>query len=212
MPRRIRTTVRTAVQGYLPSASAAAGYAYIYANSFYEPFNTSNAVNTSNFGLSLTDGTSVSNNPTTYAFWASGYQLYRVYSSKLSITAVTGAAGDSMNVWMYPISLNDSVPTANLQRSSGQPGFKRMMITSGMRPSTITCSIRPSQVLGYTDEEYRTSKDSESPFGAAPATDATAIFIVDYATMDGGVTSQQVYFEFCMTQDIEVFQVIQPNS
>jgi hypothetical protein len=211
IPKRVRTTLRLGLQGYLAAGSASTGNAYVTANQLTAPFNTGAGSFATGWGLTLTDASSSGSNPTSVAFWSTGYQTYRVLSSAFKVTAVCGAAGDSMNVWIYPIPNNDSVYTQRLQYAVGQPGFKRMMITSGMRPSSITSSFRPAQILGLPAREYDNSPNTSAAVGSAPSSGSIVNVVCCYATMDGAVTSQQVYFEYEIQMEVEFFNIIQQN-
>jgi hypothetical protein len=211
IPKRVRTTLRLGLQGYLAAGSAATGNAYTLANQLTGPFNTGSASFATGWGLTLTDSSSSGSNPTSVVFWSAGYQSYRILSTSFKVTAVCGAAGDSMNVWIYPIPVNDSIYSQRLQYAVGQPGFKRMMITSGMRPSSITSNFRPAQILGLPAREYNNSPFTSAAVGSAPNGGSVVSVVCCYATMDGAVTSQQVYFEYELQMEVEFFNIIQQN-
>jgi hypothetical protein len=211
IPKRVRTNLRLGLQGYLAAGSAATGNAYVTANQVTAPYNTGAGSFATGWGLTLTDSSSSGSNPTSVAFWSAGYQTYRVSSFSFKCTGVCGAAGDSMNVWCYPVPNNDSVYTQRLQYAAGQPGFKRMMITSGMKPSSITSNFRPHQILGLTAQEYEHSPATSAAIGSSPSSGSVVNVVCCYATMDGAVTSQQVYFEYEIQMEVEFFNIIQQN-
>jgi len=208
LPRRILAHVRMTQQGYLAAAAAATGTANIYANAYYQPFNSTTPIS-SGWGLNLTGGSSTTANFVPNSFFSAGYNGVRVDSAMLKITAVCGAAGDSMDVFMVPAPAG-GFGAANIREASGAPGFKSMMITSGMAPKVISSKVRIADVLGLTAEQYRTESLVYSSFTGLPS--FLALWQVFYATMDGAALSQQVYFKFEIELDVEIFDPLTVSS
>jgi len=199
---------RIGLQGYLPAASGATGQATIWANSQFQPFTTAHTITTGWASYSLTDGSSTTAEPTYSAFYASGYEAYRVHKATLRVTGVAGAGADTTNFWVYPAASANFASFSGMTYtvSSGIPGFKAMMITGGMEPRTLVSSIRPNEVLGMTPIEYNTAPGSfAQPNASNPGSGFGVVFAVTYATVDGGVTSGQVYFDFQLEMEIEYF-------
>jgi len=213
-PRRMLATLRQGIQGYLPAASAATGSAAILANSYFEPFTSNTPLTTGWATFSLTDASSTTGNFTGSVFYSSAFSQYRVHSSRLRVTAVTGTGGDSMNFWMFPSSYAGivSAPSMRYQIAAGVPGFKDMMLTAGCRPITRVSSVRPHQLLGQSLSEYKINPNSAAALGSAPTTNASVAWFVYYATMDGAVTAGQCYFDFEIEIDVEFFDPITPDS
>lgn len=208
IPRRMFATVRMSQQGYLGVGAASTGLANVYSNAFYQPFNSGIPI-TSGWALNFTDGSSTTAQFVPSSFFTAGYANYRVHSAILKITAVTGTGSDSMNVWMYPTSAN-ATTAVNLRESAGQPGFKSMMITSGMRPTTIMSRIRCSDVWGQSAAQYSGSASTFAALTSIPS--ELTEWQVFYATMDGAVTTGQNYFTLSVELEVEFFDPIDSST
>lgn len=210
IPRRMFANMRSVCQGYLAVGAPATGTATIYSNAENGPFFTSNSITSGWSSLNLTDGSSTSNPMIPNSFFALAYQNYRVHTAQLKISAVTGAGGDTMNVFLYPAP-NLSIPgTTTINKASGCPGYKQMTITSGMRPEKIISKVRCSDVLGMTAEQYRTDQGTQAALASDPG--IISSWSVSYATMDGAVTTGQCYFTFEVEYEVEFFDPLSPST
>jgi len=189
------------VQGFLPAASPATGNATIYSNSFFEPFNTSKPLTTGWSTFSLTDASSTTQPFPFSAELSSLYGIYRVDQGSLRVTAVCGAGADTMNFWLLPVPLNSAGTTALYAQALGNAGVKTMMLTSGCRPLVLESNIRAAEILGRSQTMYM---PADALIGGAPSGVNATEWQVYYATLDGGVTTGQVYFNFDLKIVVEL--------
>lgn len=208
MPKRMIATLRQGIQGYLPAASAATGSATVLANAFFEPFTTSTPLTTGWASLNLTDASSMAGAFNGSTFYNTGFGSYRVHSSKLTVTSVTGTGGDTLNIWFFPGSYPLQTSATKYQEAIGLPGCQRMMVTAGMRPESRVSSIKPYQLLGRTKVEYDTDPNTAAPVASQPATSSGVAWQINYATLDGAVTGGQCYFDFQLEIEVEFFEPI----
>jgi len=211
-PKRMNSTFRMAVQGYLPAASGASGQALINASAWFEPFASPNPLTTGWASLSLTNGSSTTAPFPLSAFYGAGFKQCRVRASSLKVTAITGANGDCVNVWILPVVTNATVAT-NFQQATGSPGFVGALVPAGCRPIVLRSAPPIWQVLGYENE--RVYLDSSATIsgtttsGVNPA--FSTVWQVSYATMDSTATVGQVYFDFEVEMNVDFFDPIQQN-
>jgi hypothetical protein len=201
IPKFFQCKFRMGVQGYLPAASPATGQALINGNVYFGPFNTVNSI-TTGWNLSLTDGSSTVGLFPGYAMMLAGYATYRVLRSRLVVTAVNGNSGDGMNVWIMPVPLANAAVT-KYQAALGNAGTKACMTTSGCRPLTLVSDVNAWDVLGFTKAQYQAAGFAEGAIAGVPSGSQTTAWQVSYATMDGGVTTGQSYFDFQVEYDVE---------
>jgi len=202
VPLNLQMKFRQGIQGYLPAASAATGQATIYANSFFEPFATVNPLTTGWASLSLTDASSTAGVFPGTAFVAAGYLQYRVLRAKLTCTAVAGSGGDTTNVWITPLPLS-AVAVTKYQAALGNAGTKSELVTGGMRPARIVSDILPAEVIGLRLNQYDVATFGVTSMGTSPTGTNAVVWQVSYATMDGGATTGQVYFDFQIEYEVD---------
>jgi hypothetical protein len=212
-PKRMLATLRQGVQGYLAVGAAATGSAIVYGNSFFEPFTTTTPLTTGWSSFNVTDGSSMTGSFNNASWFTAIFETYRIHSCELSVTSVCGAAGDSINLWFFPagIAAISAAPTT-YQKALGLPGVKKALITAGMRPIKLTSSVKPFQLLGMTKVEYNTNTGTAAGVTSAPTGAEQVGWQVDYATLDGAVTTGQVYFDFDIEIEIEFFNPILLDS
>lgn len=111
-----------------------------------------------------------------------------------------------MNVWMVPLPQSNVVAT-NFMQAKGNAGFRGEMITAGCRPIKITSVGAPWQVLGYRNlNEYEVAGGTIGAIGSNPANSAAiTCWQVSYATMDGSAVVGQVYFDFELEANVDLF-------
>lgn len=201
----MNTSFRMALQGYIPAAAAATGNAIVFGNTAYEPFATSTPV-TTGWPLNLTDASSTTGTFPGWSFYAAGYNRFRVRSSRLRVTAVSGVTGDSFNVWMFPVTLDAAGTSVTYMQSVGQPGCQSAMVTAGMRPVSLTSSVAPWDVLGKSLQQYMDDPNTAGLTASGVVnTEGSTAWILSYATMDGGVTVGQLYFTFEIEYNVDFF-------
>jgi len=145
------------------------------------------------------------------AFYAAGFTNYRVHSARLKVTSVCGATGDTCNFWMYPTPAN--IVNARFQEAQDVPGFKTMMVTGSCRPLTCVSTVKCHQVLGLTPQEYMDSPNTSGTMNiGSPPSSGQVQWTVYYSTLDGAVTTGQVYFNFEIEYEVEFFTpLVQTN-
>lgn len=163
LPPRLRTKESLSMTGsisvgLLPTLGT---YFVTYANSIYQPFNTASATMAGAF--TLTQGTSLVNNPIGYTILSSQYGRYKVTNVRYELSVVIGNNTDSMAVYMYPFVWATGTAGLNPFNGQAQPGCKyKVCNQSGASSSDnhLVASYNIRKYLGMTKAQYDGQQDT----------------------------------------------------
>lgn len=159
---RYLTKMASAVQLFLPASTTLVVENQVYGNSVYQPFNTTNPLNTS---MTLVTNNSITANPAGYSALAGLYKYYRVRSSRIKVTCQPSSS-DIVNLVIFP---NPQALQESSQIAMEAMYSKHKICTSGnnVKENTIISYASSNVILGLTKQQY----DDQLPIatGGAPA-------------------------------------------
>jgi len=209
IPRRMIAHLRMEQGGYLAVGASASPQALIGVNQYFQPFNTALPLTGAAFGLNFVAGSSTTQLFVPNSFFSAGYDKCRVLNARLRATAIAGASGDTFDFSIFPIS-ELTYTSQNMPERSGMPGYKHAIVTSQTGPVELISKVHVCDVLGLTQQQYLDSSDTDSLLTGSPVLQAN--WLVRGNTLDGNVTTGQVYFTFEIEYDVEFFIPLNPLS
>lgn len=209
IPRRMIAHLRMEQGGYLAAGAVATANALIGINQYYQPFNTAIPITSATFGLNFVSGSSTTQLFVPNSFFSAGYDKCRVLNARLRATAICGASGDTMDFSIYPVS-ELTFNSQSMPERSGMPGYKHAIVTAQTGPVELYSKVHVCDVLGLTSQQYLDSADTDSLLTGSPVLQAN--WVVRANTLDGNVTTGQIYFTFEIDYDVEFFIPLNPLS
>jgi len=197
-PPRYRTSVTTALRGYINSGTGAVTW-YCKMNSAHLPFvgggwpNALPVVTT----LKPTGFPQVCN--------ATFYTLFRVLKSKIRIQVSPGDAADSVQVTVTPSGSSSEPASAAIAMGQRRTKWKQVQIGTPMSSQTVTNEVSQADFLGVPDSaiENDLSGDFIGSYNSDPA--VTMFWVVNWTPDNAGVSSTVCSLSIILEQEIEFF-------
>lgn len=206
---RYLTKFTSSILGYVP-AGVNNGYFVVKLNSPFQPYNNGAFAFTApanNTGV-LLGSVPLTVAPRGYSnlIAANMYQKYRVYASRIKVTAVSGNVGDNLLIAVTPTN-NSTFSTAGAVAYQNVAFSKEKIINNGgdMESNTIINYIDVNSLDGLTKEQLM-ADDSKVGTLAGNPTDLS-YWIINYQTTSATATVAQLGFNIELIHYTECFEL-----
>lgn len=207
VPARYFTKLKIAACGFMPAtASKSFGYFSVYAGQLFAPFTSDYPLTSPNGQFTLTSGSSVGAQYPGYSALAALYQGYKVHGVSTKVTFMNSNLTDTLNIVAAYMPACDitSLPVLNYEDLLAQPGAKTKVIqpTTSGQDNTIYTKVKMRDLVGLTKAQYMAQAPTK--FTATPPQLYNGSYIFYWDTINGSITSSQIFISISQTVFIEL--------